>query len=563
MCWLPLMMQMPARREVGILRPRQEDAVTTTEDVQAAESTGPGGFADRSEYGPMVLANWLGLAHWQFEYARADDLIPAPDKTNGKWSHAAAEMFAERRAEILDRVGTEHPIGARRAAEKMAERTGLDVQAWDVETLVERKLLTAVDEYKGYDLYPVRALERVPAELLAELVDERQAWFAVSVPAWDAAEHVGWRREEFDRVARERGLKPGPCKRYARVELDALAGDSELNEKIRGDRLLGPDQAAAHLELRRTDWDYVVSAGWATHFTIAQSKVGRYRTVDVPLYRTADVEAVLDVPGVDWEEVRAVRPGKPSVLREYAKIPPTRAQIIRSWVAELGHRYGIEVWAWYSGGPDVWSVDWELLDDGTPTLEQVRAELVAHPPVAQYAGCIELSCEAGAAVRWARAMLEPGAAVILDTETTDLDGVAIELAVIDACTGATLLNTLVDPAGAEISAGAYAVHGISSDALVGAPSWRQVLPKLRKVTRGKAILAYNADFDASVIRRTTARAGARLQLQHLGEASSWGCIMDRRSDWARVHRWLPLGGGHRALGDCHSAREVLQAMTAP
>jgi hypothetical protein len=39
--------------------------------------------------------------------------------------------------------------------------------------------------------------------------------------------------------------------------------------------------------------------------------------------------------------------------------------------------------------------------------------------------------------------------------------------------------------------------------------------------------------------------------------------MGRRSDWLMRLRWLPLGGGHRALGDCHTAYELLCAMTAP
>jgi hypothetical protein len=69
------------------------------------------------------------------------------------------------------------------------------------------------------------------------------------------------------------------------------------------------------------------------------------------------------------------------------------------------------------------------------------------------------------------------------------------------------------------------------------------------------ILAYNAEFDRSVILRDTARAGRKPM--HLANTSTWGCVMNRRSDWLRTSRWLRLGGGHRALGDCHSAREVL------
>ena len=42
-------------------------------------------------------------------------------------------------------------------------------------------------------------------------------------------------------------------------------------------------------------------------------------------------------------------------------------------------------------------------------------------------------------------MREPGAAVILDTETTDLDGYVVEIAVVDAATGDVLLDTFGQP----------------------------------------------------------------------------------------------------------------------
>jgi DNA polymerase III epsilon subunit-like protein len=88
-----------------------------------------------------------------------------------------------------------------------------------------------------------------------------------------------------------------------------------------------------------------------------------------------------------------------------------------------------------------------------------------------------------------------------------------------------------------------------------------VLPRLLQVTKGRQILAYNADFDAARVAQTTARHG--LDLGHLAEVGRWGCVMNRRSDWERIGRWLPLGGGHRALGDARAARDVLLGMTAP
>jgi len=154
-----------------------------------------------------------------------------------------------------------------------------------------------------------------------------------------------------------------------------------------------------------------------------------------------------------------------------------------------------------------------------------------------------VATEAGAAIRWARAMREPGTAVILDFETTDLDGYVVEVAVVDAATGATLLDTLVNP-GCPIQPGARAVHGISDADVAGAPPLAEVLPQLLAVTRGRTVLAYNAAFDSGVIARHTRRDG--LDPGHLEEDGRWACLMGRRSAWALRYRWLPLGGGHRA-----------------
>ncbi|MFE1206168.1 tyrosine-type recombinase/integrase [Streptomyces sp. NPDC058762] len=59
--------------------------------------------------------------------------------------------------------------------------------------------------------------------------------------------------------------------------------------------------------------------------------------------------------------------------------------------------------------------------------------------------------------------LEPGRAVVLDTETTALYGRTVEIAVIDAVTGKKLLDTLVNPGDAEISDGSRWVHGITDE----------------------------------------------------------------------------------------------------
>ncbi|MDF3319848.1 3'-5' exonuclease [Rhodococcus sp. C3V] len=156
---------------------------------------------------------------------------------------------------------------------------------------------------------------------------------------------------------------------------------------------------------------------------------------------------------------------------------------------------------------------------------------------------------------WARHMLAPGAACILDTETADLDSAVIEVSVIDALTGAVLLDTLVDPGGIEIHPDAYSVHGLTLDDLVDAPRWPMVLDALIAVTAGRMVLAYNADFDRARILDDSRRHD--VPAEHLADASRWDCIMKRRAEAEGVNRYTRLGAAHRARGDAEAARRIL------
>jgi hypothetical protein len=158
-------------------------------------------------------------------------------------------------------------------------------------------------------------------------------------------------------------------------------------------------------------------------------------------------------------------------------------------------------------------IDWELREDGPPTKGEVTAALTAHHGASKHDASVSLSTAVGEVINWARACRQPGAAVVLDTETTGLDGVVIEIAIVDACTGKTLLDTLVNPGDVKVSDGARAVHGITDRELAGAPSWAEILPAFLAAVRGRRILAYNAEFDSSAIaageQTTVSRAAAR------------------------------------------------------
>ncbi|MFH8620165.1 3'-5' exonuclease [Streptomyces sp. NPDC017979] len=165
-------------------------------------------------------------------------------------------------------------------------------------------------------------------------------------------------------------------------------------------------------------------------------------------------------------------------------------------------------------------------------MAAVRRELADDPGAGTYAAEI---------TREALRLLEPGAAVVLDTETTSL-----------------LMDTLVKPT-TEITPEARWVHGISDEDVANARPFDKVLPKLRTVTKDRTVCAYNADFDRTVVLGDIARAGKKPM--HLEPFGNWYCLMEAYAAWLGSRRWLRLGGGHRALGDAQAARTVLIEMS--
>lgn len=512
-------------------------------------------------FGPTQAADRLGIAVWQFEAAVRRELIPPADLCD-RWSAALVEAAAKHLPEILAEVGEHSPIGANRAADRLGHRLGMAVDRADVEVLVERNLLSIADHYKTWLLYHVRDLDRLVderAETLAGIIAERHAWHAASLHPRDARAQLGWWRDEFERVVAERSVQPGQSGRFARTDIENLAADEDLCDQVRADRLLGHDQACEYLGIRRADFNQLRLEGLITPKTTRWMQVGRYKHATVPLYRVGDLDVLREEPGLDWEVLHR-QEGQPSLSRESTTDQKsTRAQIIRRLVTELGDRFGVEVWAYYNSIANQWEIDWEELEPGKPSALQVL-EAITIDRFVHHCADIVLSTEAGAAIRWARDMVKPGVACLLDTETVDLGAAICEIAVIDAANGEALLNTLVNP-GMSISQGAFRIHSISNADVVNAPTWPDVMPELLRITKSRKILAYNADYDRRVICSDCHRHD--LNPGHLGDQGNWGCVMSRRSDWLRTSQWKPLGASHRALADCLSALDVLRSLTTP
>lgn len=163
--------------------------------------------------------------------------------------------------------------------------------------------------------------------------------------------------------------------------------------------------------------------------------------------------------------------------------------------------------------------------------------------------------------------------LFLDTETTGIDARAeiIEVALVDA-EGGVLLNTLVRPLRA-IPAEAARIHGISNAQVQDAPAWTEVWPEVQRLTAGRLVGIYNAEFDLRLLRQTNQLhrlpSGSRdlrsfcimqLYAQFRGRRGAYGGYRWHKLGDAGRQCRLPLPNAHRALDDTLLARAVFYHM---
>ncbi|WP_280423132.1 3'-5' exonuclease [Nocardia carnea] len=511
------------------------------------------------------MAGTVGLQRWQFKRAEETGMFPARGDENG-YLPEQVEQVRKLVPAVIERFGEEHPVGAWRCAQRLTARLGLNVEGHDITVLAESGHLELAwvfhDQGAEHDLYYPAAVDQLTAEVVAPVVAARERFMTESIDSYAAAKRLGWEPRDLTRVAAEHGVVKGMFGRYRLTDIEAMAADEDLNAQVRDDRLITADDAADLLDCARRHFDIAVEAKWISPRKHHEKQTGRRSSVRVPLYRTGDVLALLELPEVDWEAVRGCPKGEKSpLLRIVGSRRATRAQIIRTFLRDFGGEHAIEMWAWWLPGRDVWEIDWERHTDG-PTKADVDEAIRAHPAVRPFLADMQLSSAAGAAIRFARAMLEPRTAVILDTKTTDSYGAICEIAVIDAATGKVLLDTLVNP-GIPIEPDAQAIHGLTDAEVTadGIPDWPAVYRKLLGVTKNRTILAYNADYDKAVITAECARYG--MKRSRLTDPAHWADVMIPRSHHAHSYRSLPNAGGHRALGDVRATRDHLVRMTAP
>jgi DNA polymerase-3 subunit epsilon len=172
--------------------------------------------------------------------------------------------------------------------------------------------------------------------------------------------------------------------------------------------------------------------------------------------------------------------------------------------------------------------------------------------------------------KWAHERINNADFIVLDTESTNLDGEIVDLAILDAA-GTVMFDSLVKPVG-RVTEGARAVHHISDEMIAEAPNFAQVWPQVWGLLAGKIVITYNADFDFRMFALSL--LANELPTEQLEESESrWHCLMERYRQHIHLRRWqrldaalqqqrLPASNTHRALADAQAAYSLLTHLAA-
>lgn len=164
--------------------------------------------------------------------------------------------------------------------------------------------------------------------------------------------------------------------------------------------------------------------------------------------------------------------------------------------------------------------------------------------------------------------------VVLDTETTGLDGVAqvIEIAIVD-WNGKILINQRIRPTVA-ISVDAQRVHGISMDDLADCPAWTDIAPEVRRVLEGRPVVIYNASYDQRMLYQTAkstaglddldwiinldTHCAMTMAAREYGATNKYGTISLANAVIQAGIEWQ--GAAHSALGDALTTLALARKM---
>lgn len=126
-------------------------------------------------------------------------------------------------------------------------------------------------------------------------------------------------------------------------------------------------------------------------------------------------------------------------------------------------------------------------------------------------------------------------------------------------------STLIEPE-RRISPGAFAVNRISSDMLLDAPLFDEIIDCVDRLISGSVLVAHNAGFDLGFLRSEYDRAGLTFPdlpvIDTVGMARRFFRFPSNRLGAVAREFGVSQTGAHRALADCRITEKVFDAMVA-
>ena len=172
-------------------------------------------------------------------------------------------------------------------------------------------------------------------------------------------------------------------------------------------------------------------------------------------------------------------------------------------------------------------------------------------------------------------LVSNGGLLILDTETTGLDGDAeiCEIAIINL--RKEVVFTSLIKTSKPLSDEVIAIHGITNEMLADAPTWQQVYDHVKVVLDGQTVAIYNSDYDKRVIKQTCGIYG--LAMLDFDAPCVMAMFAKYYGDWndnRKSYKWQKLSkaanlfnsehtnDAHRAAADCRMTVDVLYGMAS-
>lgn len=159
--------------------------------------------------------------------------------------------------------------------------------------------------------------------------------------------------------------------------------------------------------------------------------------------------------------------------------------------------------------------------------------------------------------------------LIIDLETTSLDGEPVQISVINQ-DGEVIFSSYLKPS-LPISPAASAIHGMTEELLKDMLTFPQIYNELFNTLNGQRVIAYNADFETKILTNTCKLYGlpqlppvtscAMLNYaQYHGEKSHRGGYKWQSLINACTQMGIEIKNAHNALGDCLMTLELIKAM---